>query len=504
MLLVALLALLAIGTGLWRLTAATAGLEVSGQRLGDIPMTVYRPGAGRPAPVVVIAHGFAGSQQLMQPYAVALARNGYVAVTFDFPGHGRNAARFVARIEDQERRVRVLLGALESVVDFAPTLPGSDGRLALLGHSMAGDVLTRLAAARRDRVAATVLLSPYLAADAPTRGPRNLLILFGALEPEMLRQTGLEAIAAATGEPAETGVTYGHPSQGSARRLELVPGVEHIGVLFAQGGIRAALAWLGQTFDRSEEGVIAGRGGSLALLYLGLLALAWPLSRLLPRAATETLGAGLPWRRLLPVALWPAILTPLILRLLPSDYLPILLGDYLALHFGVYGLLTAVGLWRVAGSGAFEGPGRTLWVGLLLASLAVMAYLVLAIAVPTDHFVTAFMPTSERLWLLLGIVPGTWAYFAADSWASRGPGAPRAGPAATKALFLLSLLGAVALNLRELFFLVIIVPAILLFFLLDGLIGGWVYRRTWHPLPGALGMGLLFAWAITVTFPVVR
>jgi hypothetical protein len=96
--------------------------------------------------------------------------------------------------------------------------------------------------------------------------PRNLLILFGALEPEMLRQTGLEAIAAATGEPAETGVTYGDPSQGSARRLELVPGAEHIGVLFAEGGVRAALAWLSQTFDRPEEGVIAGRGGSPGLL----------------------------------------------------------------------------------------------------------------------------------------------------------------------------------------------------------------------------------------------
>lgn len=61
----------------------------------------------------------------------------------------------------------------------------------------------------------------------------------------------------------------------------------------------------------------------------------------------------------------------------------------------------------------------------------------------------------------------------------------------------------VALNLSELFFLIIIVPAILVFFLLDGLLGGWVYRRTWHPLVGALAIGLLFAWAIAFTFPVV-
>ncbi|MBP8283391.1 MAG: alpha/beta fold hydrolase, partial [Chromatiaceae bacterium] len=85
----------------------------------------------------------------MQPYAVTLARNGYIAVTFDFPGHGRNPEPFVARLEDDARRVGVLLGALEQVTAFAAGLPGGDGRLALLGHSMAGDVLLRYATAHR-------------------------------------------------------------------------------------------------------------------------------------------------------------------------------------------------------------------------------------------------------------------------------------------------------------------------------------------------------------------
>ena len=52
-----------------------------------IPATVFRPASGPPGPVVVIAHGFAGSQQLMRSFAATLARNGYVAVTFDFAGH---------------------------------------------------------------------------------------------------------------------------------------------------------------------------------------------------------------------------------------------------------------------------------------------------------------------------------------------------------------------------------------------------------------------------------
>ena len=559
-LLVALLALAAIAAGLWDLTRATAGLCIETTRVGEIPVTVYYPAAGSakasppesrprdaadrsmaglasrdsqlpnpnaaaagvnaapvPRPLAIIAHGFAGSQQLMQPYAVTLARNGYVAVTFDFPGHGRNPQPFVARIEDEARRVGVLLGALEQVTAFAAGLPGGDGRLALLGHSMAGDVLLRYATAHRDQVVASVLISPYMSATAPKTEPRNLLFVFGALEPEMLHQAGREAIVAASdGQLAdaaavEPGVTYGDLADGSARRLVLAPGVEHIGVLYGQGGIGAALEWLNLAFGRAGDGFIDSRGQALGLLFLGIVALAWPLSRWLPRAATQPMGAGLGWRRLLPVAILPAVLTPLILRFVPSDYLPILLGDYLALHFGVYGLVTLAGL-RLAllsqGTGAAPAggsvaPGRVLWPGLAIGTVAASAYLTLAVALPLDHYVTAFLPGAGRIGLVLGILPGTLAYFAADAWLTQGQGSPRLAPLLTKALFLLSLLGAVALNLSQLFFLIIIVPAILVFFLLYGLVGGWIYHRTRHPLVGALAIGLAFAWSIAVTFPVV-
>jgi dienelactone hydrolase len=506
-LVVAALAIGAIGTGLWRLEAARTDLVIERTRVAGVPVTLYRPISDMPAPVVLLGHGFAGSQQLMQPFATTLSRNGYIAITFDFPGHGRNAAPFVARIEDQARRVELLLGALEAVAAFAGGLPGTDGRMALLGHSMAGDVLLRYAAAHREEVAATVLISPYLAADSPTREPRNLLLVYGSWEPEMLSRTGAQAVTDAVGEPAETGVYYGDFGDGSARRLVLVEGAEHIAVLYARAALSAGLDWLNRVFGRSGNGFIDDRGPALAMLFLGLLVLARPLSRRLPRSATAPMGAGLGWRRLMPVAVAPALLTPLILRLLPTDYLPILLGDYLALHFGVYGSLTAAGLLILRRRGGRKSPSppqaRLLRRGLGFASLGACAYATLAFAMPLDRYLSAFLPDATRIWLLLAILPGTWAYFAADGWLAHGPGAPRLAPALTKVLFLLSLLMAVALDLRGLFFLIIIVPAILVFFLVYGLMGEWVYRRTRHPLPGALAAGLMFAWAIAVTFPLV-
>ena len=455
----------------------------------------------------------------MQPYALTLARNGYIAVTFDFPGHGRNAEPFVAQFLDAERRVGVLLGALTRVVGFAAGLPGGDGRLALLGHSMAGDILLRYAGAHRNQVAATVLISPYVSEQAPVAAPRNLLFVFGALEPGMLHQSGRTAIAAASGgrlpgpEAVEEGVTYGDLSDGSARRMVLAPGVEHIGVLYGQGGLAAALDWLNAALGHRGGGELERRGGALGLLFIGIVALAWPLTRLLPRAATRPLGTGVGWRRLVPAALVPAVLTPLLLRLVPSDFLPILLGDYLALHFGVYGLFTLVAIWtlglhRDAGAAGaplppLGPPGRTLWPGFLVATLCATLYLTLAFALPLDRYITAFMPQGERVWLVLGIFPGTLFYFAADGWLAHGEGSPRAAPVLTRTLFLLSLGAAVVLNLSELFFLIIIIPAILVFFLFYGLIAGWLYRRTRHPLVGAVAVGLAFAWSIAVTFPLV-
>ncbi len=83
----------------------------------------------------------------------------------------------------------------------------------------------------------------------------------------------------------------------------------------------------------------------------------------------------------------------------------------------------------------------------MVGTLAAPAYLTLGIALPLDQYVTAFMPGAGRLWIVLGILPGTLAYFAANGWLTHGEGSPRVAPVLTKALFLLSQLGAVALNL---------------------------------------------------------
>jgi hypothetical protein len=105
--------------------------------------------------------------------------------------------------------------------------------------------------------------------------------------------------------------------------------------------------------------------------------------------------------------------------------------------------------------------------------------------------------------LILALLAGTLPYFVADEWVTRGAPAPRGGYATTKLCFLLSLALAIGLNLPRLFFLIIIIPAILLFFVVYGLFSRWAYRRTYDPFVGASANALVFAWAIAVTFPLV-
>ena len=486
----ALLALAAIGLGGWRLQAARQGVVEAPLAVGEIPARVFRPASGAAGPVVVLAHGFAGSQQMMQAFAVTLARNGYVAVTFDFPGHGRNPMPLAGGLNDDRAAAGALLAALGRVAEAARGL--GDGRLALLGHSMAADIVVRFAFGRED-VAASVALSgfgPEVTADRP----RDLLLLVGAWESEFLR----EAARRLAGTAAER-VTAGRFGDGTARRYAFAAGVEHIGILGSRDALAESRAWFDAVFGRAGGGFLDIRGGSLALLFGGLLALGWPLSMLLPRAAARDEGGGMGWRRFWVVALLPALLTPLLLRLVPGRFLPLLLGDYLALHCALYGLLTAALLrWRGAGwSGASMGR-------VAVGAAGVAAYALLGFGVAIDLLLTSFLPTGMRAWLVPAMLCGTLPWFLADEWAVRGPGAARLAAPATKLAFLASLLLAVALDPRRLFFLVIIVPVMLLFLAVYGLVGRWSYRATGTPLPAAIGHALALAWALAATFPLVE
>lgn len=494
----AVLALVMIVFAILQLRESRQGLTVTRGTVGSIPITVYAPADGKPAPAVVIAHGFAGSQQLMQPFATTLAHAGQIAITFDFPGHGRNPRPLPGGLVDQPTMSAALIDALKQVVAHARTLPQFDGRVALLGHSMASDVVVQLGM-DDPAIAATVAVSLFVPR-ATTTAPRNLLIIDGALEAQALIDEGLASLTESARGMPKTDVTYGRFEDGSARRLVLARGAEHIGVLYARDSLDAATDWLVQVFDKPAGPWRDRRGAALGLLFGGLILLAWPLTSRLPKLQEPPLGLALGLRDLLRIAGLPAIATPLLLWPLPHDWLPLLLGGYLAMHFALYGLLMALLLWRHGHRlPDFTSFDRRTWLSLLAVTLGTT----LAFGFALDGWVASVQPIAMRLPLIAAMVIGLLPFFLADEWMTRGARPVKGGYALTKALLLASLLLAVALNLGELFFLIIIVPVILLLFIVFGLLGGWVGRRSGQPLIAAFSNALLFGWLIAVSFPVV-
>lgn len=473
----------AIALAAWRLEAMRAGLEITRDTVGTTPVTVYRTPGAEPAPTVVIAHGFAGSMQLMEAFALTLARAGYVAVSFDFEGHGRNPVPMSGDVTRIDGTTQLLMSETGRVTDYALALPGVDGHVALLGHSMASDVIVRQTLAD-PRVSATVAISMFSQA-VTAEAPGNLIAINGAweamLRAEARRVVGLIDPEAVEGETVRAGDVV--------RRAVAAPGVEHVGVLYSATSLREARNWLDRSYGRSAETALATTGGWITLLLAGLVGLIWPLAGLAPVGRAP---APLP-RRDFAVALGAAsLITPLILWPVEIEILPVLVADYLALHLLVFGGIACGYLyWRGHRPGGWS----------VLPGLALALYGILIFGSALDRYVASFMPHAGRVPVIAAIAFGAAAFMLADTWLSGAGRAPLWRKGAVKLGIFVSLGLAVALDFESLFFLMIILPVILLYFAVFGTMAGWVGRRSGAVGSIGIGLGLILAWALGVSFP---
>jgi dienelactone hydrolase len=480
--LVALVAIVALCAGMWGLEMPRQGLEVRHDRVGQTPVTVMqRPGAE--GPVVVIAHGFAGSRQLMSAWQLTLARAGYMTVSFDFEGHGRNPVPMSGDVTEIDGTTRLLMAETGRVTDYAVGLPGAVPEVALIGHSMASDVIIRQGL-EDPRVEAIVAISVF--SQAATREvPQNLLMINGQWE-GMLRAEA-QRVMAELG--AQEGMTVGTPGDGFARRAVAAPFVEHVSVLYSPTGLREAVAWIDASFGRYGGAQAVVLGPWIILALFGAVLLALPLSRLLPSGAQ-------PWHpgrwAFWGLALGPALVTPLILSLFDTRFLPVLVADYLSVHLALYGALVLIGAGWAGGWPRMQG---WVWGGALaLFGLVVFGGIL-------DRHVGSFVPHPGRVPVMAVILPGAILAMLADAVLTEASTATLWRRIVVRGAFLASLGVAVALDFERLFFLIIILPVILAFYASYGMMGRFVGRRTGSVVAMGLGLGIILGWALGVTFP---
>ncbi|WP_171075368.1 alpha/beta fold hydrolase [Nonomuraea basaltis] len=389
-----LVALLAAAFLLVRLGAENWGgpprrdVEIAGR----IPATVFVPGqpppghpaigftlprpAGQRPPVVVIAHGHSADREMMSPIARSLARAGYAVLAFDLAGHGASRTPFsVTPFASEPDRLRA---DLKAVVDWLGAYPYVDGkRVLLMGHSL-GAALVMDFASRDPRPVATIALSgsvnPALA--GPLR-PRNALFLVAAGDAQPIHEETMGTARQLAGVTPEEGRTYGDPQAGQAVRRSLVPGTDHMTVLYSDTAFREAVAWLDTSagnaarrppgLDDPRLGLSAWYLPCVLVLLAGLGVAAGRAARHPPRALTagrlshERVTAERPLHALVPAGRPPDGPGPT--RDLPAGPVPPQRrsGRSLPAEGSAAGVVSAAGAhWRLA-----------LFAGAMLASLPV-------------------------------------------------------------------------------------------------------------------------------------
>lgn len=464
---------------LWVLETARSGVVIEQTRVGETPVTIYsEPEADGPA--VFVAHGFAGSQQMMQGFALPLARAGYRVFAFEFLGHGRHPLPMSGDVTAVDGTTRLLVDQTNEVID---ALKDDASPFALLGHSMATDVLVRVAAERSD-VGPVVLISAFSQViDAVT--PQDLLLVTGAWEPG-LRGFALEALQMVAPEATEGDtVTNGSVT----RRAVAAPFTEHVSILQSRVARGEAVAWIDAFFGRTSSVNILPTGFAIIGLLAGLVVLFPAAAQLLRRR--EVLAANLSRGQMTAIVLVPASVTPLVAGAIELEVLPVLVADYLALHLLIFGVLQLVFLrfWGI-GFGRFSLAAMAL----LLASCAVFA-------VALDRYAANFWPTSGRLWVIAAILLGALPYMLADAVLTTRASLWRRLFVRTG--FLVSLAFAVALDFEGLFFLIMIAPVLVLFYLVFGTMGRQAAARA-GPWPSGIALGIVLAWALGVSFPLFQ
>jgi alpha-beta hydrolase superfamily lysophospholipase len=125
-----------------------------------------------PAPAVMASHGYINTREMQSPFAIELARRGFVVLAMDMVGHGYSEGA-VGQVKD--------LGG-PAALAYLQGLPFVDKtNIGLEGHSMGGVPVASAAASQPDGYKAMVLEGStpgFLGAKAPAK-INTLAVVFG-------------------------------------------------------------------------------------------------------------------------------------------------------------------------------------------------------------------------------------------------------------------------------------------------------------------------------------
>jgi pimeloyl-ACP methyl ester carboxylesterase len=208
--------------------------------------------AARPAPAVLASHGYINTREMQSPFAIELARRGFVVLAMDMAGHGDSGGAVGAHDDGGPDALRYL-----------QSLPFVDKtQIGLEGHSMGGVAVVGAAITQPNGYRSMVLegstTPEFGQVGAGTASfPRNLAIVEGQYDEfaplmwhvdkgsKIARSPKLKALFGVSG-PVNAGRVYGDIGAGTGREL-VDPPISHPIEHFSAAGVGAAVDWFQRT-----------------------------------------------------------------------------------------------------------------------------------------------------------------------------------------------------------------------------------------------------------------
>jgi pimeloyl-ACP methyl ester carboxylesterase len=230
-------------------------VRFAGDRGVTLSGLVYQPAtatAAHPAPAVLVSHGYINTREMQSPFAIELARRGFVVLAMDMEGHGYSGGS--VRLGPGQD-----LGG-PAALRYLQSLPYVDkSNIGLEGHSMGGVPIATAAASQPDGYRAIVFegsTPAFLGAKTPPK-LNNLAIVFGQYDefaplmwgvPKGSMIAGSKKLAKVFAEPSPVlvGKIYGDIADGSAKVVENPP-VTHPWEHFSRAGVGGAVDWFQKT-----------------------------------------------------------------------------------------------------------------------------------------------------------------------------------------------------------------------------------------------------------------
>jgi alpha/beta superfamily hydrolase len=212
-----------------------------------ISFNVFEPRkAGTNKKAVIIGHGVMSNKEMMKGFAIELAAAGFIAIPFDFRGHGQSTGELDRDylIED----VRAIISYVNSRSDIDPT------SLGYLGYSMGGfpgiEIVNESANFKCFIGAGTNL--PTDVRKGNSSAPLNVLMIVGKYD-EVISLTELkEGLADRTGisiSDLDVNQLYGSFENGNASKIYLDDNTNHVLGIFDADFIREARDFVANTFS---------------------------------------------------------------------------------------------------------------------------------------------------------------------------------------------------------------------------------------------------------------